>query len=212
MLNSKRILVIDTGISNIKSLIGALKYLKVEYQVINKPTNDLNNEENSIILPGVGSFSEGSEKLESMQFFDYIQEAHLNQVQILGICLGMQLLCRASDEGSGSKGLSLFDCELKKFSFDKGSKVLQHVGFNVVESHGKEIKLLSGIPDSSDFYFTHSYMIPVNSLNFEVGFTENAKERFVSIISNGTNLHGVQFHPEKSQTNGLKLLKNFIQL
>ena len=126
---------------------------------------------------------------------------------ILGICVGMQLLGKKSEEGS-EIGLSLIDQEVFKFNQNLDLPI-PHMGWNNIYVK-KESKLLKGISEKSFFYFCHSYCFENSKSNKVIAYT-NYGEKFCSII-NHENIFGVQFHPEKSQKNGLKILKNFINL
>ena len=161
-----------------------------------------------IILPGVGSFRKAMEIIKKKKLDFFLSEAIQDpNIKILGICLGMQLLGFSSEEDGGAEGLNFVDNRILKLPTNLDQKMkVPHVGFNEVVKSGTS-KLLKDMGDHSDFYFVHSYGMEVVGRDYETGVT-NYSNSFVSVIEN-ENIFGTQFHPEKSQTNGLKLLSNF---
>ncbi len=164
-------------------------------------------ETGKIVLPGVGNFKGVMEALEPQRgaLLDAVEEGRY----VLGICLGMQLLFHASQEGEG-KGLGIMEGEVKRFV---GVRT-PHIGWNRVRFE-KDCPLFKGIPDGSHFYFVHSYHVSTDDENMVAGSTlygeEDTGVRFPSVVWDG-NVFGVQFHPEKSSVHGLRLLKNFREL
>ena len=152
-----------------------------------------------IILPGVGAFGRGMNNLEKRSLISALTESVLiKKIPFLGICLGMQLLAKSSEEAKGVDGLGWINGEVKELN-SKG-KLLPHIGFDEVEGFNMDQK--------RDFYFVHSYAL--HSVEEECKlFWSSYGTKFISGISKG-NINGVQFHPEKSQSNGLLLLKKFI--
>ena len=198
------ITIIDYGMGNIKSIIGALKYLDIKNINVSNKYEDIKSAD-KLILPGVGSFTKAMENIKKLNIDKYLEEVLLKDKKpILGICLGMQLLCKGSEEDNGSKGLAFINAECKKF--DQLDLKIPHVGFNQVVKN-KESKLLINLEDESDFYFTHSYKV-ITSDNINQSIC-NYGGSFVASYEY-KNIVGTQFHPELSQTNGLTLLKNFI--
>jgi imidazole glycerol-phosphate synthase subunit HisH len=200
-----KIVVVDYGMGNLKSICSVLKYLSVDEVVLSNDFYTI-KESDKILLPGVGSFSKAMEKINKLGLRQILDEVILiDKKPILGICLGMQILCNYSEEGGKSKGLGYINAECKKFNI-KDLKV-PHVGFNQVTGHHNS-KLYGGLNGKNDFYFTHSYRLQSNeNLNQSIC---NYGEDFIASYEKG-NIAGVQFHPELSQTNGLKLIKNFIE-
>ena len=197
--------IIDYGAGNIRSVSKAFEYLKLDCSV----TTDAQSLSSfsHLVLPGVGSFAQASQKLDSEGFFDSIKSFAETGRPVLGICLGMQLLTNSSTEDGFSKGLGIIDAEVDKFSLEASSDFkVPHVGFNKIKKHSESV-LLKGLHDDSDFYFTHSYRVKCN-IESSIVATTCYGETFASVISHG-NVFGTQFHPEKSQSNGLSLLKNF---
>ena len=199
--------IIDTGICNISSLKNTLKYLNFEFI----STNEINqlSKCKKLILPGVGTFREGMERINYFKFDRLIYE-HVNQNNyILGICLGMQLLMSIGYENGKCNGLNLIKGEVKKLK--KSSKIrIPHIGWNEINITNKKNHLVKNIKNKSNFYFIHSYAVQLDEQIYSCE-TNHGKNKFSSII-NKSNIYGVQFHPEKSQTNGLNILSNFSKL
>ena len=200
-----KVVIIDYGMGNIKSINSAFKYLDVEDIVVSNKYDDIKTAD-KLLLPGVGSFVKAMDNLNKLELHKMLDEMILERKKpILGICLGMQLLCKYSEEDGGADGLSHINAKCELFNV-KDLKV-PHVGFNQVKIC-KESRLFDGFNDNMDFYFTHSYRLQSN-ININQSFT-NYGEEFISAYE-VDNIAGTQFHPELSQTNGLKLLKNFIE-
>ena len=198
-----KITIVDYGMGNIYSLQSALKFLGYDSICSNKSEDIINADK--IILPGVGSFKIAMDNIIKLKIDKSIKIAvKEHNIPILGICLGMQLLGVSSTEDGFSKGLNLFEGKVTKFT-DQSVKI-PHVGFNNVY-YPDNSTLYKGIKMNSDFYFVHSYKMKTNKIK-GIGYTSNG-ENFVASFEQG-NIFGTQFHPEKSQTNGLLLLKNFI--
>lgn len=201
-----KVAIVDYGMGNICSISSALNYIGCN-EVFLTNSHDNLRKADRVILPGVGNFAMASSKIQDLGLFSILDDVIIKKkIPILGICLGMQLIGLSSTEGKLSKGLGYIDGNCKRFT-NKDLKV-PHVGYNQVQIN-PDSKLFKGLADKSDFYFTHSYRMTSNS---EIG---------QSICSYGSDfvasfeldhICGVQFHPELSQKNGLKLLKNFIDL
>jgi glutamine amidotransferase len=204
------IYIINYKLGNITSIVNALNYLNIKNQVISTTKEFKFENSSKIIIPGVGSFKNGIKKINELNFNDLINEmALLKKVPILGICLGMQLIAKSSQENGYSEGLGLIDDEVTKFDNDLNFSV-PHVGFNSIEIIMNNSALFKNIDNYSDFYFTHSYKIKHHDQNYVSGICNYQNNFCASIEKN--NIFGVQFHPEKSQSNGLKLLQNFANL
>lgn len=164
----------------------------------------------ALVLPGVGSFKDGMKNLEKLNLVKPIQEAVLDKkIPILGICLGMQLFSKVGYEGGKKLGLGLLDMECLPLKFDSKKFRIPHIGWNsiIIDSSSK---LLKGIPDRSDFYFVHSYAVQTMNKAI-ISSKSNYGINFVSSIE-FDNIYGTQFHPEKSQRYGKKIIKNFIEI
>lgn len=200
-----KIVIVDYGMGNIRSIVSTLKYLGVQDVVLGSDFEILNSA-GKIILPGVGSFGKAITQIRQKNIDTYLNEIVLeNKKPILGICLGMQLLGTSSTEDGNNEGLGYINGYVEKF--DNSLVKVPHVGFNQVKVNNK-LKLYNGFNDElTDFYFTHSFR-----MKSEVDINQcycDYQEDFVASFER-ENIAGVQFHPELSQTNGLKLLKNFI--
>ncbi len=196
--------IIDLETGNIASLIAAIKKLNLSYKIC-KSEFDFEKTD-KIILPGVGAFKDFMKKIRSKKIDKVINEKNMQNIPILGVCVGFQVLFNKSNEFGEYKGLSCLDGEIKSFKdYSKEIKV-PHVGWNECNIV-KKSRLFEGIENNSDFYFTHSYLLKNSSKNIILSKTKYDIE-FVSSV-NKNNIYGVQFHPEKSQSSGLKLLKNF---
>jgi imidazole glycerol-phosphate synthase subunit HisH len=197
------IAILDYGLGNVKSISNMLDKAKVD----NVITSDVLviNSADKYILPGVGSFDEGMRRICEAHWFTELKYNVLElKKPILGICLGMQLLTKKSEEGS-LDGLSWIDIEIVKF---KNSDLkTPHMGWNTIETG--ESSLFDNL-DNSRFYFVHSFYAPINSKKNVIA-TANYGEDFGCAIQN-ENIFGVQFHPEKSHKFGIQLLKNFNNL
>jgi imidazole glycerol-phosphate synthase subunit HisH len=198
------LVIIDYGMGNLHSVLKACKRINVQAIVSSDPKEI--SAAKKIILPGVGHFKKGMENLESLKLIEILNKKVIQEkVPILGICLGMQLFSNHSEEGN-VKGLGWIDAKTVKFSSNNLFKI-PHIGWNSLDIQ-KESKLLEEINKDSLFYFVHSYHVKcVNSK--DVLSITNYYQNFVSSIKK-KNIYGVQFHPEKSHKDGLKILKNFI--
>jgi glutamine amidotransferase len=164
-----------------------------------------------IDLPGVGAFKDGMKHLTELGLIELLNEEIIQKRKpFLGICLGMQLIAKRSYENGETDGLGWIDAEVIKFNFKDRENILKvpHVGWNDVKYKNKNI-LFNGIVDKSDFYFVHSYYFSTQedivSSTTDYGFD------FVSSVHK-KNIFAFQFHPEKSQVVGLKILENFIKI
>jgi glutamine amidotransferase len=200
-----KIVIVDYGMGNIRSIVGALKYIGVEKILVSSDYDEIRNSD-KLILPGVGSFGKAMHQIRAKNIDTYLQEVVIQEKKpILGICLGMQLLGMSSTEDGDNEGLKFINGEVKKFE-DKGFKV-PHVGLNQVKISGNGI-LYSDLPALADFYFTHSFKM---ESSFDINQSMCAYGGDFIASFEFENIAGVQFHPELSQGNGLKLLKNYIE-
>ena len=209
---NKVIKIIDYGFGNLASVKNAINFNGFKCNVALEP-KDLNNSTH-IILPGVGSFEAGIEKLKKKGWIKNLNQFVKNGGKLLGICLGMQLLFKSGiDEQTGLniEGIGILDGKCEKFmNINKYNLPLPHIGFNKV-AHQKT-KIWEGIPQNSFFYFVHSYRIKEINKKFDYKISvTNYGEDFISFIEY-KNVFGAQFHPEKSHLCGLKLIKNFCNL
>lgn len=199
--------IIDYGMGNLRSITAAVSHLNRKVEVTGDP--DYIARGQTLILPGVGSFPVAMRTMTETGIDEaIIQAASTGSCKILGICLGMQLLMARSEEGIGGRGLSIVDGTLERFPNELGLPV-PHVGFNGVCPPRDSI-LFRGFPEETDFYFVHAYRAKL-PLTDTVVATSHYGEDFVAAFERG-NVYGTQFHPEKSQSNGLQLLENFLDV
>ena len=200
------IAIIDYGAGNIFSVKNALDYLGFENKLTDKK-EDIEKAD-AIILPGVGAFPWAMNMLGLSGLIDTIKE----QAKIkpfLGICLGMQLMFERSDESDGVNGLALLDGEILKIPDEPGLKI-PHIGWNSL-TYPNPGRLFAGIPENSYVYFVHSYYLKAKDQGIVTAEAEYGSTGIHASIEKG-NLFGCQFHPEKSSSVGLTILKNFLSL
>jgi glutamine amidotransferase len=201
-----KIVIVDYGMGNIRSLVGALSFIGCENVDVSSSEPVICSADR-LILPGVGNFGSAMKNIKKLSLDSILESAICEKsIPVLGICLGMQLLCRSSTEAGFTEGLKLVDADVVHMG--DLDVPIPHVGFNQVRPD-KSMKLFTGIDDGSDFYFTHSYKVEANTTAL-LCFCSYSIE-FVCGFERG-NIAGVQFHPELSQRNGLKLLSNFMEL
>ncbi|MEO0774983.1 MAG: imidazole glycerol phosphate synthase subunit HisH [Bacteroidota bacterium] len=202
-----KVSIIDYGAGNIYSLRAALR--KIAPEVDTAYTSNLEElaASDKLILPGVGNFSLAMQRIEALGLRDFLRHQVLERGQaIMGICLGMQLLFEEGTEGGIHPGLGLLPGRVEAFPTG-GTLKVPHVGFNGIRVEG-DSQLYEGV-EHRDFYFIHAYRVrTVGAEVAAIGWCDYG-ERFVASVEH-QNIVGTQFHPEKSQTNGLKLLQNFL--
>ena len=201
------IVVIDYGMGNLRSVSKALEALGASVCVSSDPKDVAAS--SKLILPGVGAFGAAMRELSARRLIEPIHAALASGKPYLGICLGLQLLLESSEEDPGTPGLGRLKGAVKRFAVDDGLKV-PHMGWNQLIGSGRSCPLLAGIPERSFVYFVHSYYADPADRSVVVSETEYG-QRFVSMVWAG-NLFATQFHPEKSQAVGLRLLENFVKL
>ena len=198
--------IIDYGMGNIWSVSSAIEYLGFKTNILTKPEEIIMAE--CIVLPGVGSYKDAMHTIKKNCLDDAIIESTKKGTNILGICLGMQLLGLSSEEDGNNAGLAIIKKKVKIFDKNKLiEKKIPHIGFNSVKSIG-DSKLFKGLKKINDFYFVHSFKMSLDENDKKYGECTYG-EKFLASFEND-NIFGTQFHPEKSQTNGIKVLKNFL--
>ncbi len=202
------IVIIDYHMGNLRSVEKAVEWVGGEVIVSNDV--DVIEEADKIILPGVGAFPNGMKNLMELGLVDVLKKQILvHHKPFLGICLGMQLLAKKSYEFGECIGLGLIDAEVVKFSFADQSLRVPHVGWSDI-CVLKESPFLDGIQTGDDFYFVHSYHMKNNNPKDVVATCRYGFE-FTAAIQKD-NMFATQFHPEKSQEKGLRLLSQFVML
>jgi imidazole glycerol-phosphate synthase subunit HisH len=201
------IVIIDYGMGNVHSVKNALDFLGYDALISNKE-EDIRKAD-KLILPGVGAFRDGMKNLERFNLIKLLDEVVLEKKKpIIGICLGMQLLCKTSEEGGIHEGLCWIDADVRLMEVKSKNLKLPHVGWNNIAKL-KDDALLKGVSSGSDFYFVHSYQV-VPKDGDVVTSTCDYGTKFAATIRKD-NIFGAQFHPEKSQALGLKILENFAE-
>lgn len=199
--------IIDYGLGNLSAFTNAFKSLNKKVDYI-KNESDFKNASH-IILPGVGSFDFAMELLSRSNLIPSLNDAVLSKkIPILGICVGMQIMAKKSEEGK-LDGLSWIDAEVKNMNHLNDKIYLPHMGWNNIE-FSKDNPLIKNLNSNPNFYFLHSYY--VNCVDHEDILATSYYCKDFACSVNNENIFGVQFHPEKSHSSGLQLLKNFSEL
>jgi glutamine amidotransferase len=197
------IAIVDYGMGNLRSVTNAFRSLGAEISVTRDPA--VIRDARALVLPGVGAFGKCVENLRKFDLFDLLKEEIAAGKPYLGICLGMQILLESSEEAPGVQGMGVIKGRVVRF---QGAMKIPHMGWNSVDIT-RPGKILDAIPSGSYFYFVHSYY-PDPTEDVAATFTEYGV-RFASSIQK-ENVFASQFHPEKSQHIGLRLLRNFVSL
>jgi glutamine amidotransferase len=199
--------VIDYKAGNLTSVLKALHYLGVETHVTQSPDHVRNA--SKIVLPGVGHF-QATQLLHDLELTQATREAIAGGVPFLGICVGLQWLYEGSSEAESTDGLCHFDSKCERFpaSFNGAELKSPHVGWNSLENIREDSRLLRGVAPGGFVYYTHSWRAPVSA---DTAATTSYGGDFTAAVERD-NVMGVQFHPEKSSTVGLQILKNFVEL
>lgn len=202
------IAIVDYSMGNLHSVYK--KITKLNAHCIVSSTVEQILKADKIIIPGVGHFSKAVENLKSMGLWDVLNEIALIQKKpILGICLGMQLMAKKSEEGNVD-GFGWLDAEVVRFKVSDEIKFkVPHIGWNQI-SITKDSKIMKGLDNTSEFYFVHSYHFK-NSNKIDILNETEYDYTFTSAVEK-ENIFGVQYHPEKSHDAGETVLKNFIEL
>jgi|TARA_Y100000031_G_scaffold112878_1_gene124651 glutamine amidotransferase len=204
----KTLAIVDYGMGNLNSVKKKLDRLKTTASITSNPKDIIKADK--IILVGVGHFAKAMKNIKELNLLDTLNEvAIIKKKPVLGICLGMQLMANDSEEGN-SEGLGWLDANVRKMQVDDTLRFkIPHTGWNKI-TQSKKSHLMKGIPESSEFYFVHSYHLMSNETSNILNETEYCF-KFTSAIEKN-NIFGVQYHPEKSHDIGEVLLKNFISL
>ena len=199
------IAVIDYGMGNVRSVLNALEHLGTDARLVGD-ANDLGSY-GGLLLPGVGAFGDGMRALDERNFTQALPRAAERGQPLLGICLGMQLLASRSYEHGEHSGLELIPGEVVKLD-PPGALRVPHVGWNTVERHGEGTLLGDGEDGELTYYFVHSFEYRPEDQTVVTGTADYGRP--VTAVLERDNVVGTQFHPEKSQKDGLALLERFL--
>jgi glutamine amidotransferase len=200
------ITIIDYGMGNLGSVVNMLRRVEAECEVTGDPVRIASA--SRILLPGVGAFDAAMERIDAAGIRQVLDDKALHQrVPVLGICLGMQLLTRGSEEGT-RPGLGWIPADTRRLPGDLGIKI-PHMGWNVAE-RTRPCPLTARLDGETRFYFVHSYSVQTDDPHDTVLRTRYGVDFAAAIQRN--NIMGAQFHPEKSHRFGMRLLRNFAEL
>ena len=200
--------IVNYGVGNLLSVYNALDFIGANVEICNTPKELINKEK--IILPGVGSFKSCMSNLVDRGFYETLDKLVVNEKRpILGICLGMQLMADKSFEGGEHKGFGWIDGDVVPINSQNFKLKIPHVGWNSINIKS-ENRLLNGLPENSDVYFVHSYHMKCKNNSNVIATCEYGDELTASICNE--NIYGAQFHPEKSQEYGIRILENFCSI
>lgn len=203
-MGDKACAIVDYGMGNLHSVRNAVRQVGGEAVVLADPEKLV--QYGKIILPGVGAFGQAMEHLESSGMASALNQARQAGNLILGICLGMQLMCTLSEEDGLHRGLDWFSARVIRLQACDGIRV-PHMGWNTVH-FSRQDALLSGLQSNTDAYFVHSYHVCCDAEGDVLATTDHGI-KFHSMIQR-ENIRGAQFHPEKSQEFGLTIIRNFL--
>ncbi|SRR5581483_222191 len=198
-----RVAIIDYGVGNLRSVEKA--FVATGCDAVVSSDREVLEQAERLVLPGVGAFATCMSELSKRGFDELVLRRAAEGTPLLGVCVGMQMLFEESEEFGHARGLALLRGRVRAFKTDLP---VPHVGWNLVR-HKRPHVLFEGIDDRSFFYFVHSFFCQPESADVVIGETDYGST-FASIVAH-QNICGVQFHPEKSQRDGLKLLKNFAE-
>lgn len=198
------IAIIDYGMGNLRSVQKAFEKVGAQAHITHNADEILKADK--IVLPGVGAMPPAIARLEELHLIDAIKKVITAKKPFLGICLGLQLLFEKSSEGGNTKGLGILKGTVERFT----SLKVPHMGWNQLSITDTMCPLLKNIDDNGFVYFCHSYFVKPQENNVTVTKTDYGIDFTSTVCQN--NVFGVQFHPEKSQTAGLQILKNFKDL
>jgi len=203
---SQPVAIVDYGMGNLRSVQNAVAHVGGKSIVVVEPKDLVAYDK--IILPGVGAFDQAIACLRQTGLAVALNERRQAGAHILGICLGMQLMCTASEEDGMHEGLGWFSAKVTRFLPDTGLSV-PHMGWNGVDFI-REDPVLTGLESGNDAYFVHSYHVVCDD-PVDVIATSDYGLQFHCMVQRG-NVRGIQFHPEKSQGLGLKIIQNYLEM
>ena len=198
-----KLIIIDYGLGNLRSIEKALQYVGAKVEISNDPSSI--DSADALILPGVGAFRDAMMHFSTLS--RVVKDAANEGKPLLGICLGMQMLASESEEGGIYSGIDIIPGRVVRFPASELK--VPHMGWNSLIIR-KEIPLLKGIKNRSFVYFVHSYYVDTSE-KYQAALCDYGLEFSAVITNEAGNVVGTQFHPEKSGTIGLKMLKNFVE-
>ncbi|MBM6684932.1 imidazole glycerol phosphate synthase subunit HisH [Faecalicatena contorta] len=200
------IAIIDYDAGNIKSVEKAMRYLGQDVEITRDRERILAADK--VILPGVGAFGDAMEKIRQYGLEEVIRQVVDRGTPFLGVCLGLQLLFEESEESPGAKGLGILKGKIRRIPGGEGLKI-PHMGWNTLELSG-DGRLFRGVPEEPFVYFVHSYYLEAQEEEIVKAVTWYGAKIHASVEKE--NVFACQFHPEKSSSTGLLMLKNFVEL
>jgi glutamine amidotransferase len=200
------IAVVDYGMGNLRSVAKALERVGAEVDVSSDP--DRIEEADGVVLPGVGAFGKCMENLRAAGLEGSVRAAAKSGKPFLGVCVGMQILFEESEEFGPVAGLGILPGRVKRFTPRDASQKVPHMGWNTLEVKNR-VPVLRGVADGSYVYFVHSFYVETDDPQL-IASTTPYGVSFASSVARG-NIFATQFHPEKSQAVGLKMLQNFVE-
>ena len=210
-LSDRPLIVIDSGLGNVKSVSHAFRRIGEEARVESDPPAEASIDRYAlVVLPGVGSFDRGIDNLRERGWVEWLRMCVQSQTPILGLCLGMQLLCEGSDEGE-RQGLGFISGKFERFVFaNQGSERLKvpHMGWNYVRFDPDRAPWSGDPRERRRFYFVHSYRLPADESSSAVGWADYGGAFTAAIAKD--RVIGLQFHPEKSHRFGTDLLRGIV--
>ena len=199
--------IVDYGMGNLRSVAGAIEKVGHTAQISRDP--DALAKTDKLVLPGVGAFGDAMRNLREFGLIEALDEqVHSASTPILGICLGAQLVARDSDEFGDHTGLGWLPARVRRIAPRDESERVPHVGWNELQKTRDSV-LYDGVPDDALFYYVHSHCLQADDEAIVTG-TCGYTGGFAAVLQHA-NVYATQFHPEKSQQHGLRLLANFIE-
>ena len=201
-----KLAIVDTGLGNLKSIEHSLTRVGGIDAFVSSDAKEIETA-NVVILPGVGAFDEFMKRLKLLNLINVLNEKALQEkIPLLGVCVGMQAFFEKSSEGCGANGLGWMEGQVERMEKKEGITI-PHIGWNNVDFVNSQDPMCKGFPNSTDFYFLHSYVVTCPS---HLAIAHCNYGQTINSIVRKENIIGVQFHPEKSYTQGVKLITNFI--